>query len=227
MVVLDPRARLLGFGPELDVAALEALHARGVDIQLGIGLAGAAPGVAHLTDGSSIPSETLVWTGGLRGTAAAASLGLPTDESGRIPVHASLRVVGPPAIYAIGDGARCAALDDRPDLVNSGQAAVAQAQVVARAIAAEIAGRPAPVYEPRGRGVVVLLGHRDAVARVGRWQAPRWLAPWLKQVPVLEHLWRLGGGRLALGAWRSTLLPLVAPGRVDRYTLAGDAPCPL
>ena len=81
---------------------------------------------------------------------------------------------GWPDVYAIGDGAECVTLDDRPELVNSGQSAVAQGRFGERAILAETHGNGVPVYRPSSRGAVVLLGYRRAVARLGPWASVPW-----------------------------------------------------
>ena len=177
-----------------------------------------------LTDGTAVPCSTVVWTGGVRGNPLAATVGLPVDQKDRLQVDGYLRVVGHPDIYAIGDGARCEALERRPELVNSAQAAADQGQSAARSILAEIRRSRDDGYRPRQRGVVVLVGNRVAVAHVGPFAPLRSAALWLKQAPMIEHLWHLGGPRLVARHRGSTILPLVAPSRVNRYALAGDAP---
>lgn len=215
VILVEPRPGVLGFEPELDHDALDGLVAQGVDVRLGAGLAQAWPDRVRLSDGTEIRTRTLVWTGGVRGTALAASLGLPTDDKGHIHVDASLRVRGWPDVYAIGDGARCPALDQRPELVNSGQSAVAQGRFVARAIQAETHGKAVPVYVASSRGAAVLLGYRRAVARLGPWTPPVHRgARWVKQLPTLEHLWRIGGVPLLRRHWSSTILPLITPRRL-------------
>lgn len=127
-------------------------------------------------------------------------------------------------VFAIGDSARIVALDLRPDLANSAQIAVEQREFVARAILADVKRQPVRPYQPRGRGIVIMLGHRSAAAQVGRFAPLCCVAPRPKQDPTIEHLWKLGGARLVARHLSSTFLPLVAPRLVDRHTLARDAP---
>ncbi len=213
VILVERRSGVLGFEPDLDHDALDGLVLQGVDVRLGVRLAQAWPDRVRLSDGTEIRTPTLVWTGGVRGTTPAASLGLPTDDKACIYVDATLRVRGWPDVYAIGDGAQCAALDDRPELVNSGQSAVAQGRFVARAIMAETHGKAVPVYRPSTRGAVVLLGYDRAVARLGPWAPVHRGARWLKQLPTLEHLWRVGGVPLLRQHWSSTILPLISAHR--------------
>lgn len=227
VLLVESRSNLLGFDSRLSAAALKILRAKGVEVRLGVRLTEVRRDHVRLSDGSRVDSYIPVWTGGIRGNSLVAGSTLAMDEQDRIWVDAQLRAANQPEIYAVGDGARSRTLDHHPELGSSGQAAVDQGQAVARAILAEIEGRKPRPYRPRSRGTVVLLGHREAIARIGPWAPLRPVAPWLKQVPLIEHLWRLGGLRLVARHWHSTILPLLAPGCVDRHTLAGDGPVPV
>ena len=223
VVLVEPKSVLPGFGTVLARTALATLQAKGVEVRLGVGIAEAHSDRVVLTDGSAIATRTLVWAAGMRGHALAKEAGFIVDDRGRIHADAFLRSRGALDVYAIGDSAHLMALELRPDLTYSAQAAVDQGEFVAGAVLAEIKGRKVEPYRPRGKGVAILLGNRSAIARVGRFAPLRHLAPWLKQIPTIEHLWKLGGARLVARHLDSTFLPLVAPRLVDRYRLAGDA----
>lgn len=228
LILVEPRLRLLAdFDERLGRAAARTLAAKGVDLRLGVGLAEIQPDHILLSDGARIDTRTVVWAGGVRGLPLAKASGFTTDARDRIWVNATLQSVDWPEIYAIGDSARSDYLERIPTLAGSGQAAAGQGAAVARAILAETRGEaPRPYHLPK-RGVVTLVGHRDAVAHVGPWAPLQPVAPWLKQAAMLSHLRHLGGVRLVRRHWHSTLLPLVAPDRVDRYSHAGDAPIPV
>ncbi len=228
LVLVEPRSRLLAdFDERLGRAAGRALSAKGVTLRFGVSLATIQPDHVVLSDGMRIDTRTVVWAGGVRGLPLAKASGFTTDERGRIWVDATLQSIDWPEIYAIGDAARSDYLERLPELVGSGQAASGQGEAVAQAILAETRGEtPRPYYPPK-RGVVALVGHRDAVAHIGPWAPLQPVAPWLKQIAILQHLRSLGGVQLAHRHWDSTLLPLVAPRRVDRYRLAGDPPIPV
>lgn len=225
LILAEPRATLLaGFDERLGQAAQQTLRAKGVDVRLGVGLAEIHPDHVVLSDGARIETRTVVWAGGVRGLPLAKACGFTTDERDRIWVNACLQTLDWPDVYAIGDGARSDYLERLPALVGSGQAAAGQGRAVAHAILAETRGEVPRPYRLPGGGVVALLGYEQAAAHVGPWAPLRPIAPWLKQLAVLKHLRALGGVRLARRHWDSTVLPLVAPDRVDRYRLAGDGP---
>lgn len=227
VVLAEPKEALIGFDAVLGRAALAKLRSKGVDVRVGVGVREATPHHVLLTDNSILATHTLVWTAGLRGHRLAEMTEFVLDERGRIHTDASLHAIGLREVYVIGDGAHAPVLEPRPDLVNSAQAAVEEGAFVARAILSEVRGKTVPQYLPRSKGTVILLWHRTAVARVGPFAPLGWIAPWLKQVPTLEHLWNVGGPRLVAHHLNSTLLPLIAPRFVHRYALAGDAPTPV
>lgn len=104
-------------------------------------------GTLTLSGGQTIPVGLCVWTLGLVPNPVLRSLGLPVTNEGQLIVDASYRATSAPGVYAIGD---CARIVDP----GSGQAdrmtckeATAQASRLGKVIAADLAGRPAPVHK--------------------------------------------------------------------------------
>ena len=73
-----------------------------------------------------IPARTVLWGAGVRASALgrtiAASTGVGTDSSGRVPVEPDLTLPGHPEVFVIGDMAACR---DRADELLPGVAPVA------------------------------------------------------------------------------------------------------
>ncbi|MDA8355669.1 MAG: FAD-dependent oxidoreductase [Actinomycetota bacterium] len=90
--------------------AARLLTERGIEIRLGTTVAMASATSVTLTDGSVIPTRTLVWSAGVSPSPLIATLGLPT-EHGRLVVDAELAVPGATHVWAAGDAAAV------PDLV--------------------------------------------------------------------------------------------------------------
>jgi NADH dehydrogenase len=164
-----------------------------------------------------------VWTAGVKPTPAVARLGLPLGADGRIEVDATMRVAGVPGgVWAIGD---CAAV---PDPARRGspcpptaQHAIRQGRLVARNIAAAVAGRRARPFRYRTKGVVAELGRNQAVAiTLGiRWRGlPAWLIARTYHLLLMPGV----GRRLRLLAdWNVALLfgrEVSAPGRLGSPT---------
>lgn len=165
-------------GPRLGAAALEVLTRRGVDVRLGVTVKSAKADAVELTDGTTVPTRTLVWGAGVSPSPLIATLGLPTSR-GRLTVDAQLRVPGAQHVWAAGDAAAVPDLavspqrtdgnrsdpSDVPLTPPTAQHAQRQGRALARNVAASLGvGRPRP-YRHRDLGLVADLGGRSAVAK--------------------------------------------------------------
>ncbi|HEX4225636.1 MAG TPA: NAD(P)/FAD-dependent oxidoreductase [Pseudonocardiaceae bacterium] len=166
-VLVEATDRILGtVPPSLSEYALRELRGRGVDVRLSTRLDSIADGVARLSDGAALPTETLVWVAGTRPNPIITEAGLPTDDKGRIPVDDRLRATDVDGVWSAGD---CAAV---PDAVAGGlcpptaQYAVRQAQVLADNLVATLRNRPARPFRYRNRGEFVTLGRHKAVGEM-------------------------------------------------------------
>jgi NADH dehydrogenase len=162
-VLVDAAPKIL---PEIptrlgDYAALQ-LEKRGIEIHVGTTLESVDAEAALLSDGTRIPTSTLVWTAGVRANPLLAKLGLPLDERHRVKVDETLRVEGHEHAWALGD---CAGVPNRatpgePDPPTS-QHALRQA----RRLAKNLTGAPQP-YRYRSLGQVATLGRYKGIAAV-------------------------------------------------------------
>jgi NADH:ubiquinone reductase (H+-translocating) len=144
-----------------DYAARE-LWKRGVDIRVGTTLESVDERSATLSDGTTLETETLVWTAGVRATPVLTRFGFPLDERGRIVVDPYLRVPGHEGVWALGD---CAAV---PNEATPGQVDPPTCQHAlrqARRLAKNLQGRPKP-YRYRMLGQVATLGRHKGIADV-------------------------------------------------------------
>lgn len=62
-------------------------------------------GRAWAADGTALPFDLCVWCGGFAAPALLSQSGLPVDRYGRVVVDETLRAVGQPHIFAVGDAA--------------------------------------------------------------------------------------------------------------------------
>ena len=142
--------------------AAHQLEKRGIEIHVGTTLESVDAEAALLSDGTRIPTATLVWTAGVRANPLLAQLGLPLDERHRIKVDETLRVEGHEHIWALGD---CAGV---PNLATPGQADPPTSQHAlrqARRLAKNLTGEPQP-YRYRSLGQVATLGRYKGIADV-------------------------------------------------------------
>jgi NADH dehydrogenase len=162
-VLVDAAPKILPEIPtRLGDYAAHQLEKRGIEIHVSTTLESIDAEAALLSDGTRIPTATLVWTAGVRANPLLAQLGLPLDERHRIKVDETLRVEGHESIWALGD---CAGV---PNLATPGQADPPTSQHAlrqARRLAKNLTGEPQP-YRYRSLGQVATLGRYKGIADV-------------------------------------------------------------
>jgi NADH dehydrogenase len=180
VVLLESANRLLPSLPQqLGQYALCRLKKMGVEVRLQCVVDRVETDKVHFRDGASLPTETTVWTAGVRGEPSASTWGLPMDRSGRLVVDSTLEVQGLPGVYAIGDVARLE--ENGKPLPMVAPVALQQGVLAAKNIQRREAGKVALNFHYRDRGMMATIGRNAAVAHVGGGAFtgfPAWLA-WL------------------------------------------------
>ena len=138
------------------------LERRGIEIRVGTTLASFDESEAVLADGTRIPARTLVWAAGVRPSPALATLDLPLDERGRVPVDATLRVKGLQDVWALGD---CAAVPNERTPGRFDPPTCQHALRQARRLTKNMRGAPRP-YGYRMLGQVATLGRYKGIAEL-------------------------------------------------------------
>ena len=164
-MLLDVAERVLPeLDPRLSHTADHVLRARGVDVRTGTSVAEATEEGVRLSDGTFVPTRTLVWCVGVRPDPLIDGLGLPT-EKGRLVVNEFLRVESRPEVFACGDAAAV------PDLTRPGeltpmtaQHAQRQGRCAAENVAASFDDGTLHAYEHHDLGFTVDLGGLAAAA---------------------------------------------------------------
>ncbi|WP_308259456.1 NAD(P)/FAD-dependent oxidoreductase [Pseudonocardia sp. H11422] len=164
-MLLDLAPRVLpGLNPALSGPALRVLRRRGVEVRLQTTVTEVTPTCARLSDGTEIPTRTVVWCVGVRPDPLVEAVGLPTRE-GRVAVDEHLAVPGHAGVYAAGD---VAAVPDpgRPGEITTmtAQHAQRQGRLAGNNIAASLGHGQSRPYQYEDRGFVVDLGGFQAVA---------------------------------------------------------------
>ena len=162
-VLVDAAPKILPEIPrKLGEYADRQLRGRGIDIRVSTKLEEVTAEAVTLSDGDRIPTNTLVWTAGVKANPVLAGLGLPLDDRGRIKVDRFLRVEGFANAWALGDNARVpnVATPERPDPPTC-QHALRQA----RRLVKNLKGDPKP-YRYKMLGQVATLGRYKGIADV-------------------------------------------------------------
>lgn len=191
VVLLEAQASLLpGLPASLQAYAVRRLERMGVEVRLRLPVSAVTPQTVHLKDGRLIPTETVIWTAGVRGDPKAQAWGLPAIRNGRVPVAFTLQVPGHPEVYVVGDLAYVEE-QGRP-LPMVAPVALQQGQTAAHNIIRQISGQPPEPFRYRDRGTMVTIGRNAGVAHLfGRSLIgfPAWVV-WLS-----VHLFNLIGFR--------------------------------
>ena len=147
--------------------ALEKLTDKGVQVTFGVAVSGVQADSATLSDGSTVPTDTVIWAGGISGAPVVGVSGLPTGRGGRIDVDADLSVPGHPGVFAVGDVANVPDQHGRA-LPQLGSVAEQSGRWAAKNIVALTKGEQATPFHYHDKGIMAMIGRNAAVAEVGK-----------------------------------------------------------
>ena len=220
ILLLEGGPRLLATYPErLSDRAKQQLRRLGVEVRTETLVTQIEPGVVHAA-GWRIPTDTVIWAAGNQASPLLRSLGAPLDSQGRVLVEPDCTVPGRREVFVLGDAAAYAHQPGYPMLPWICPAAIQMGRYAARAIAADLAGRPRTRFHYRNKGQLAVIGRGHAVAdlrRVKAWGFVAWLL-WVfvhiffligfrnRVVVLFEWAWSYltfqRGARVITGEWR-------------------------
>ncbi len=187
VVLVDRGTALLPqFSDKAHDYAYEKLTQAGVQVRLGVGVAGVRTDGVDLDDGTGIATRTVVWAGGEAAADIVQAAGVQPGHGGRIDVAPDLRVPGLPGVYAVGDVANIPAGADAlggAALPQLGSVAQQAGGWAAANILREIDGKDPEPFRYKDKGIMAMIGRNAAVAEVGRHrhqvEGPLAFAAWL------------------------------------------------
>lgn len=158
------------FPADLADYATKRMEMHGIVVKTGIGTKAATATAVELTDGTVIPTRTIVATIGNGPNPLVASLGLDMHW-GRIKTDRHMRVPGQTHVWAVGDAADIPLVDhpgeDPADYApQTAQFAVREGRQLADNIIAQAEGKPLKPFAYTSRGSLASLGMSKAVAEV-------------------------------------------------------------
>jgi NADH dehydrogenase len=201
VVLVHPDRFLLPeLGEDLGFYAERKLRERKVEVVKGVRVAGYDGSTVELTDGTSIPASTLIWTAGVKPSAVVASLPCEKERS-RIRVNEYLAVPGVDGVWAVGD---CAAVPDvttRAWCPPTAQHGMRQGVAAAKNIERAIIGRPLKPFRYRTMGLLASIGRHTGVAMVFGVKFSGFAAWWLWRTVYLAKLPGLAKKLRVLVGW--------------------------
>lgn len=182
---------MTGFSPDMIERAKTSLEKRGVNILTGVAVTEVKGNNVMLKDGSSIESNTLVWTGGVTGNPVVANSGIEVNR-GRATVLPSLQSTTHADVFLAGDSAVVFGPEGRP-YPPSAQIAWQMGETVGHNLHAYFKGLPTKEFQPVFSGTLASLGRKDAIGTIGASQlklkgTPATLMKEASNVRYLTHI---------------------------------------
>jgi NADH dehydrogenase FAD-containing subunit len=192
VVIVQSGNRLLPeMSEELGQFALEKLQKSGVEIILNSRVIGATKHSVKLKDGNIIPTNTIIWSGGVAPSSLVSNLSCTHDsKSGRIIVDKYLEVPEYKGVFALGD---CAFIID-PNTGNpyppTAQHAIREGVTAAKNIIADIEEKTdkKEVFDYKTRGMMASIGRRTGVGNLIGIQVQGFFAWWVWRNYYLANL---------------------------------------
>jgi NADH:ubiquinone reductase (H+-translocating) len=165
---------------EMGRYARDRLERRGYNVATGTRLKEVRDGSAVIERNgaaTTIPTRTVIWTGGVRPAPIVRASGIEVDHAGRAVAAATMET-SRPEVFAIGDCASITNEDDpegRPHAPTA-QNAVREAKRLADNILARLDGRPLQPFRYRPLGQLASIGHHTGVGIVFGIRVRGWIA---------------------------------------------------
>lgn len=164
--LIDHNSYLLGaFSAKSQEYAKKILGERGVHFKLGLLVEEVEKDYLKLSDGTQLPTQTVIWAGGLQPALQAAAL-LPTGQGGRVITLPDLTVKGFSKIFALGDLALTRGTNGHP-LPQLASVAQQCGSWAADNILADLQGKERQPFKYHDKGIMAMIGKDAAIAEVG------------------------------------------------------------
>jgi len=177
-------------GPKLGAYAQKKLAQRGVDIRTNTRVTGVTEHGVALSDGSTIPSCTVIWTAGTSPNPLLAALPC-TKDRGRVVVNEYMEVPEWPGVWSLGDGALVPDRKTGTYYPPTAQHALRQGKVLAHNITGTLRGGQKKPFIFKTLGQLAAIGKRTGVANILGVNFSGFIAWWLWRTIYLSKLPRL------------------------------------
>ena len=181
--LVDHGKALLGpFSDKSHEYALRKVNDFGVQVTFGVAVTEVKADSVTLSDGTRLPTTTVIWCGGESASAVAESAGAKPGRGGRIDVSPDLSVPGFDNVWAIGDVANIPGPDERA-LPQLGSVAQQSGKWLAHNIHRVVTGDSTKPFQYKDKGIMAMIGRNAAVAEIGphrhQVEGPIAFAAWL------------------------------------------------
>ena len=205
------------FDPSLSERAKRDLESMGVEVRLDARVTDVTDAGVVINGSEQLAAQNVIWAAGVKAPKLLATMGVPTDRSGRVTVGPDLSVPGYPNVFVVGDAADVKSADTGKPVPGLAPAAMQMGRYVGDVIKEELARgtppekRPAFVYNDKG--IMATIGTHRAVADIKGWKFGGTLA-WLTW--SLIHVMFLIGFRSKVFVMMGWIYDYVFKGREAR-----------
>lgn len=164
--LVEAAPNILAMVTEKEASKAERYLAKnGVNIIKGNGVAKVDPDAIELTDGTVIPTHTLIWTAGVKANSDAENYGIELARAGRLVANKYMEAQGVEDVYLAGD----IVYYEEPDKDNRPvpqivQSAEQTGHTAAANIIAKIEGKEKTEHKGNYQGFMISIGSRYGVA---------------------------------------------------------------
>jgi NADH dehydrogenase FAD-containing subunit len=192
-IIIQSGNRLLPeMSEELAEFALQKLRNSGVEVILNTRVVGATANSVKLSNGTIIPTKTLIWSGGVSPNTLITNLTCEHDKSGRIVVDKYLEVPQFKGVYALGDCAYITYPYTGKPCPPTAQHAIREGAVVAKNIISTIADEKRlderEAFNYKTKGMMASIGKRTGIGNLLGIEVQGFLAWWIWRNYYLVNL---------------------------------------
>jgi len=171
VLLIEGSSRILStFPPDLSDKALKQLEEIGVEVWTNKHVSEIGAGFVKIGD-QKIEAVVILWAAGVAASPLGRMLNLPpsgphpeVDKRGAVIVDQQLNPVGLPEVFVCGDLAHFE--QDGHPVPGVAQPAMQMGRFAAKAIAADLAGKPRPNFRYFDKGDMATIGRHAAVAKI-------------------------------------------------------------
>ena len=164
VLLIEGSARVLATFPEdLSAMALKQLQDLGVEVQTNKQVTEIGAGYV-IAGGEHMEAVVTLWAAGVAASPLGKMLGAPTDKRGAVLVDHQLNPEGLPEVFVCGDLAHFE--QDGKPVPGVAQPAMQMGRFAAKAIAADLAGKPRSNFRYWDKGDMATIGRLAAVAKI-------------------------------------------------------------
>ena len=164
VLLIEGSPRVLSTFPEdLSAMAQKQLQEIGVEVWTNKHVTEVGPGYVKVGD-ERIEAVVILWAAGVATSPLGRMLGAPVDKRGAVIVDQQLNPQGLPEVFVCGDLAHFE--QDGHPVPGVAQPAMQMGRFAAKAIAADLAGKPRPNFRYFDKGDMATIGRLAAVAKI-------------------------------------------------------------